>query len=76
MSVEMWILYDIMNDIMKLIKSLEKYYLLIKGASETIKAKDFVSMILGTLGASLLENLLTVKGTIREGQGFQCCLIL
>ena len=70
------ILYDIMNDIMKLIKSLEKYCLLIKGVSETIKAKDFVSMILGTLGASLLENLLTVKGTIREGQGFQCCLIL
>ena len=65
-----------MNDIMKLIKSLEKYCLLIKGVSETIKAKDFVSMILGTLGASLLENLLTVKGTIREGQGFQCCLIL
>ena len=65
-----------MNDIMKIIKSLEKYCLLIKGVSETIKAKDFVSMILGTLGASLLENLLTVKGTIREGQGFQCCLIL
>ena len=65
-----------MNDIMKLIKSLEKYCILIKGVSETIKAKDFVSMILGTLGASLLENLLTVKGTIREGQGFQCCLIL
>ena len=26
-------------------------------------------MLLGTLGASLLENLLTGKGTIRAGKG-------
>ena len=70
------ILYDIMNDIMKLIESLEWSCLLIKGVSETNKTKDFVSMILGTLCASLLENLLTVKGTVREGQGFQYSLIL
>ena len=25
-------------------------------------------MLLGTLGASLLENLLTIKGTIRAGE--------
>ena len=30
----------------------------------------FLSMLLGTLGASLLGNLLTAKGTIRAGEGF------
>ena len=52
-----------MNDIMKKIKSLEESGLLIKGISETIKneAKEqkggFLGMLLGTLGASLLDNL-------------------
>ena len=56
-----------MNDIMKIIKSLEESNLLVKGVSKTIKneAKEqkggFLSMSLGTLGASLLGNLLTVK---------------
>ena len=42
---------------------------------ETIKneAKEqkggFLSMLLGTLGASLLGNCLTGKGTIRAGEG-------
>ena len=64
-----------MNDIMKLVKSLEESGLLIKGVSETIKneAKEqtggFIIMLLGTLGASLLGNLLTGKGTIRAGKG-------
>ena len=59
-----------MNDIMKIVKSLEKFGLLIKGVSKTIKngAKKqktgFPSVILGTLGASLLGNLLTGIGTI------------
>ena len=62
-----------MNDIMKIINSLEESGLLIKGVSEAIKneAKEqkggFLGMILGTLGASLLGNLLTGKGTIRAG---------
>ena len=49
-----------MNDIMKIIKSLEEFGLLIKGVSETTKneAKEqkigFLQMLLGTLGASLL----------------------
>ena len=65
-----------MNDIMKIVKCLEESGLLLKGVSETIKneAKEqkggFLSMLLGTLGVSLLGNLLTVKGTIRAGQGF------
>ena len=64
-----------MNDIMKIVKSLEESGLLIKGVSETIKneAKEqkggFLGMLLGTLGASLLANLLTVTGTIRAGEG-------
>ena len=53
------------NDIMKIVKSLEEPNLLIKGVSETIKNETkeqkggFLGMLLDTLGASLLENLLT-----------------
>ena len=49
--------------------------LLKKGVSELIKneAKQqkggFLGMLLGTLGASLLGNLLTGKGTIKAGEG-------
>ena len=52
-----------MNDIMKIIKSLEKSSLLIKGVTKTIKneAKEqnggFLEIILGPLDASLLGNL-------------------
>ena len=62
-----------MNDIMK--KSLEESALLIKGVSETIKNEakeqksEFLSMLLGILGASLLGNLLAGKGTITTGVG-------
>ena len=64
-----------MNDIMKIIKSLEKSGLLIEGACETIKneAKEqkdrLLSVLLVTLSASLLGNILTGKGTIRAGEG-------
>ena len=61
-----------MSDIMKIVKSLEESGLIIKGVSETIKneAKEqtggFLGMLLGTLGATLLRDLLTGKGTIRS----------
>ena len=64
-----------MNDILNIVKSLEESGLLIEGISETIKneAKEqkggFLRMLLGTLRASLLGNLLTGKGTIRAGEG-------
>ena len=64
-----------MNDIMKIVKSLEESDLLIKGVSETIKneAREhkgrFLSMLLRTLNASLLETLLTGKSTIRAAEG-------
>ena len=60
---------------MKIVKSLEDCGLLIKSVSETIKdeakeqKEEFLSFLLGTLGASLLGNLLTGKGTIRAGGG-------
>ena len=62
-----------MNDIIKIVKSLEESGLLIKSASETIKneSKDqkgwFLGMLFGMLGATLLGNLLTGKGTNRTG---------
>ena len=64
-----------MNDIMKVVKSLEESGLLIKGVSRTIKNEakvqkgGFLGMLLGTLGASLLGNLLTGKETIRAEEG-------
>ena len=64
-----------MNDIMKIIKSLKESRLLIKGVSKTIKNEakeqkgEFLGMLFGTLGASLLGNLLTDKCTIIAGEG-------
>ena len=62
-----------MNDIMKIIEALENSGVLLKGVSKTIETKEqrggFLSMLLGTLGASLLGNLLTGKGIMRAGDG-------
>ena len=64
-----------MNDIMKIIQALENSNILIKGVDKTIKSETkeqkggFLSMLLGTLGASLLGNLLTGKGILRAGSG-------
>ena len=64
------------NDIIKIIKALENSGILLKGVSKTIKNETkeqkggFLSMLLGTLGASLLGNLLTGgKGIVRAGEG-------
>ena len=65
-----------MSDIMKIIEALEKSGILLDGVGETIEneVKEqksvFFSMLLGTLGASLLGNLLTGgKGIMRAGEG-------
>ena len=65
-----------MKDIMKIIKALENSGILLKGVSKTIKNETkeqrggFLSMLLGTLGASLLRDLLTGgKGIMRAGDG-------
>ena len=55
-----------MNDIMKMVKFLENAGLLIKSVSKTIE-NEFFGLLLGTLGASLLGNLLTGKGVMRAG---------
>ena len=59
------------NSQMKIVKSLDDYGLLLKGVSETIQneAKEqkaqFLSMLLRTLGANLLGNMLAGKGMNR-----------
>ena len=64
-----------MEDIMKIVKSLEESGLLMKEISETIKnetkeQKDgLLSMLLGTLAATLLGTALTGRGVIRTGEG-------
>ena len=62
-----------MNDIMKIIQALENSNILLKGVTKSIKNETkehkggFLSISLGNLGASLLENLLTGKGIVRAG---------
>ena len=68
-----------MNDIMKIVQPLEDSGILFKDVTKAIKNETkeqkggFLSMLLGTLGASLLGDLLTKnlsgKGTVRAGEG-------
>ena len=64
---------DEINDIIEIIKSPEDSGLLLKGVTKTVQNEvkeqkgGFLSMLLGTLGASLLGNLLTGKGIYRAG---------
>ena len=68
-----------MHDILKIVKSLEDSGVLLKGVSETNQheAKEqrggFLSVLLGTLGASLLGHVLSKglfgRGVIRAGEG-------
>ena len=61
---------DETHDIIKLVKSREDFGLLLKGVTETVQNEvGFLSMLLGTLGASLFGNLLTGKGAIATSQG-------
>ena len=73
-GVKLIIEQEDMNDIMKIIEALENSGILLKGVSKTIETKEqrggFLSMLLGTLGTSLLGNLLTGgKGIMRAGDG-------
>ena len=64
-----------MNDIIKIVKSLADCGLLLKEVTKTvqIEVKEqkgvFLSMLLCTLGASLLGNLFTGRGINRVGKG-------
>ena len=77
-GVKLIIEQEDMNDIMKIIKALENSGILLKGVSKAItnETKEqkggFLSMLLGTLGASLLGNLLTGgKGIMLAGGGIE-----
>ena len=64
-----------MENIIKIVKLLEDSGLLLKGVTEIVENEvkeqkgGFLSMLLGTLGASLLENLLTRNRAIATSQG-------
>ena len=60
-----------MNNIIKIVTSLEESGLSIKSVSKAIKneAKEQKGVLLGTLGASLSRNLSTDKGAIATSQG-------
>ena len=75
-GVKLIIEQEDMNDIMKIIEALENSGILLKGVTKTIENETkeqkggFLSLLLGTLGASLLGNLLTGgKGIMRAGEG-------
>ena len=76
LGVKLIIEQEDMNDIMKIIEALENSGILLNGVSITIENEtkeqrgEFLRMLLGTLGASLLGNLLTGgKGMMRAGDG-------
>ena len=64
-----------MEDIIKIVKSLEDSSLLLKGVTETFQNEvkeqkgGFLSVLLGTLGASLSGNILSGRGMNRAGKG-------
>ena len=64
-----------MNEIMKIVQVLEDSNILLKGLTKTIQSKEkerkrgFLSMLLGTLGASLLGNMLAGKEIVRADSG-------
>ena len=64
-----------MEDLVKIVKSLEDSGLLLTGVTESVKSEvkeqkgGFLSTLLGTLGASLLGNLLTGKRVNKKGKG-------
>ena len=65
-----------MEDIIKTVNSLEDSGFLLKGVTETVQNEikeqkgGFPSMLLGTLGASLLGKILTGRGTNKAGKGW------
>ena len=64
-----------MNDMIKIVQALEDFSIFSKAVTKTIKNKikeqkgGFLSMLLGTLGASLLGNMLAWKRNARAGSG-------
>ena len=65
---------DEIEDIIKIVKSLEDSGLLLKGVTQTVQNEvkerngGYLNMLLGTLGASLLVYVLTGRGVNRAGK--------
>ena len=63
------------NNLRKIVQALEDSIILLKGITKTIENETkeqkggLLGMLLGTLGASLLGNMLTKKGILRAGYG-------
>ena len=72
-TTKLIILNDEIEDIIKIVKSLEDSGLLLKGVTIQNEAKEqkggFLSMLLGTIGSSLLGNMLAGKGMNTAGEG-------
>ena len=64
-----------MSDIMKIVQALEDSNILLKGITKRIKNETkeqkggFLIMLLGTLDANLLGNVLAGQGIVRSGSG-------
>ena len=72
-----YFLMEEVNDMIKIVKALEDSDILVKGVTETLQndvkkggALPILPMLLGTLGSSLIEILLSGRGLYRTGQGF------
>ena len=74
-GVKLIIEQEHMNDIIKIMEAIENSGILLNGVTKTTENETkeqrggFLSMLIGTLGASLLGNLLTGKGMMRAGEG-------
>ena len=64
-----------MKDIIKIVQAYENSNILLKGVTKAVKNETreqkrvFLSMLLGTLVASLLGNMLAGKGIVKTGSG-------
>ena len=64
-----------MNDIMEIVQALEDFNILIEGVTKTFKNEikeqkgGFLEMLLGTLAAGLLGNMLVVKQIVTPASG-------
>ena len=62
-----------MNDITEIVQALEDFNILLKGITKTVKnvtkeqKEEFLEILLGTLGASLLGNMLSEEEMLRAG---------
>ena len=74
-TTTLMISHEEINGIMKIVQVPEDSNVLLKGVTKRIKNETkeqkggFLSMLLGTLGASLLGNLLAGKGIVGAGSG-------